>query len=306
MNETLNSLFAIDTNEINQIEILIIDNDPRFSAREIVSKYFNKVTLSVKYINEDRIGLSHARNRGISESKGEIVFFLDDDVIVNKTWLIEMLRVFDEKDAICVGGRVIVKWVEVPEYPIHECEKELIALDKGDTDQMFSGRSTPIGANIAFRSCVFNQGLRFSTKLGHSGDGQISGEETEMIWQLQRQNKPIWYSAKGIVYHQFSGERCKKIYYIRQYYWFGVSYTMIDKEIDNLAICIIIGVLRISKAIILDLPKWILFRIIRNRPASFLLSCKIAKAIGYWNGILFDKRERHDDIIMQLYRFLNV
>ena len=59
----------------------------------------------MRYIPEEKPGLSHARNRAILESRGAIIAFLDDDVLVPERWLWQMLRTFEQTGADCVGGR---------------------------------------------------------------------------------------------------------------------------------------------------------------------------------------------------------
>ncbi|OGM12629.1 hypothetical protein A2V80_03115 [Candidatus Woesebacteria bacterium RBG_16_39_8b] len=262
--------------------------------------------MPIRYISETKKGLSHARNRGIDESNGDIVIFLDDDVLVDKAWLAEMLRVFNRTNADCVGGRVFIKWAGKPEFPLRECENKLISFDKGDADREMRGRSVPIGANLAFKRSVFEKGLRFNTELGRTGACLISGEEIELIWKLQRNNKSVWYAAKSIVYHRLEGERCTKSYYFRRHFWFGVSYALIDREMNNIAFSIIIGILRILKALIFDLSKWTIYRMVGNSPSCFFTSCKIAKSIGYWYGMLFGKHKNYNSIEKHFYRLLYV
>src|SRR3989304_4425763 len=55
------------------------------------------------------LGLSYARNAGIAEAKGEILFFLDDDAIAKQDALEHYWRAFSEHpDAGVVGGHVIL------------------------------------------------------------------------------------------------------------------------------------------------------------------------------------------------------
>jgi glycosyltransferase involved in cell wall biosynthesis len=44
----------------------------------------------VRYLREDRPGVSWARNRGMMAARGEILAFVDDDVVVDLYWLVEL------------------------------------------------------------------------------------------------------------------------------------------------------------------------------------------------------------------------
>src|SRR5262249_5236215 len=46
----------------------------------------------VKLIHERRRGVSIARNTAVAEARGEIVAFVDDDVVVDSNWLHELVE----------------------------------------------------------------------------------------------------------------------------------------------------------------------------------------------------------------------
>src|SRR5215475_15705591 len=64
-------------------ELLVIDNNSSDKTSEAVGSFLSRGTLPLTYVFEPVAGLSTARNRGILESSGEIVAFLDDDVEVS-------------------------------------------------------------------------------------------------------------------------------------------------------------------------------------------------------------------------------
>lgn len=51
--------------------------------------------------------------RGVVESRGEIISFVDDGVTVSVDWLGEVAKAFQQCKPICVGTRVLLK-VDVP------------------------------------------------------------------------------------------------------------------------------------------------------------------------------------------------
>ena len=64
------------------LEILIVDNAPSDERTRELAAHWSEV----RYVREPRPGLNFARNRALQEASGEILAFLDDDVIVDQHW----------------------------------------------------------------------------------------------------------------------------------------------------------------------------------------------------------------------------
>src|SRR5690606_35023009 len=73
-NQTLNK----DLYEV----ILVNNNSPDQTEKLCIEFKKNHPKLSLNYVNEFNQGHTWARNRGIIESRGEIISFLDDDAFV--------------------------------------------------------------------------------------------------------------------------------------------------------------------------------------------------------------------------------
>ena len=78
--ETLDSILSQD---IDEIEILVIDDGSSDESPNIVKEYAKKHT-EVKYIFQENSGPSIARNRGIELARGEFIIFVDSDDILPK------------------------------------------------------------------------------------------------------------------------------------------------------------------------------------------------------------------------------
>ena len=281
--ETLQTQVDVDRIEW---EIVIVDNDPDLSAKLVYDRIRDTGQLRIRYVSERKIGLSHARNRAICESNGEIVVFLDDDVLVGPHWLAEILGTFERTGADCVGGRVMVKWEGTPEPVVRACEKELVAFDKGDRDFRFAGREGPIGANLALRASLFVDQTAFSPELGRSEGNLMGCEEIELLLRLGRQRRAIWYSAGAAVLHRTDGERLGSAYYRRREYWNGVSLAVVDGLQNSWGVCQLKAWLRLVQVIVMLLPKWCLAAIRRDSRGKFLNECLWIKYTGYWRGTL--------------------
>ena len=61
---------------------------------------------ALKLVRFDEPNISIARNRGITESAGEIVAFIDDDAVPEPMWLERLREAFALPDVSAVGGFV--------------------------------------------------------------------------------------------------------------------------------------------------------------------------------------------------------
>lgn len=78
-------------------EILIIDDSPNSETSEMVEIWSKQHEFGVKVIRSSkRNGPAAARNVGLNEAKGEIVAFTDDDCVVDRKWLHELIKPFSE------------------------------------------------------------------------------------------------------------------------------------------------------------------------------------------------------------------
>jgi glycosyltransferase involved in cell wall biosynthesis len=267
-------------------EVLVIDNDPGRSARSVVDRFVLSSRLRLYYIQEQKLGLSHARNRAILECHGNIIAFLDDDVLVSRNWLVELLRTFERTGADCVGGRVLVKWEGTPDDAVEKCQAELVAFDKGGSDLRIVGRGVPIGANLAFKVDILRNQPMFISALGRSSRNLMGCEEIELLLRLAAQGRSIWYSARSVVMHRIGGERLRREYYVRREYWNGVSLAEMDRLQQSPPYCHFKAWARLAQSVLVLMPSrlWALFT--HNGTTHFFDTCRQRKYFGYWAGTI--------------------
>ena len=99
LNSTINQ-----TIPASNYEILVVDDGSADDTSEVVSE-FQKKHPNVKYFYQQNGGPAKARNKGIKESKGEIIFFTDDDCVVPPNWMETLLDGFERYPGVAgVGG----------------------------------------------------------------------------------------------------------------------------------------------------------------------------------------------------------
>lgn len=88
----------------NSLEIIVVDNASIDGTEETISKVYPQVKI-IKL--EKNSGFGAAVNEGIKSARGEYIFISDNDVILNKDTLSQLVKVAEEnKDFDVLGGKL--------------------------------------------------------------------------------------------------------------------------------------------------------------------------------------------------------
>jgi len=189
-------------------EIVLINNNSTDSTETICRQFQHDFPdVSFRYIVETQQGLSHARNRGIDESRGEILIYVDDDA----TALSGYLQAYDDffqnyPDAIAGGGAIYpVFEVAEPKW-ISPIMRSLLGgyLYFGDNIKVFKNGKYPGGGNAAYRKKDLTQFGYFNTELGRKGSGLVGSEEKDMFDRFRSAGRPFYYIPKAAIHHHIS------------------------------------------------------------------------------------------------------
>ena len=93
-----------------QVEVIVIDDGSTDNSRDICIKYIENMNKNVRIITQENSGLSATRNRGIEESRGKYIMFLDSDDEISSetiTTLIENVNEFPEVDIFYYDAAVL-------------------------------------------------------------------------------------------------------------------------------------------------------------------------------------------------------
>lgn len=222
LQRTLESFRDISTPEGCSWELILVDNNSKDKTKMVAEEFQEEYGLNVEYVFEGNQGLSHARNRGISQARGEIIAFTDDDVIVDRHWLANIEKAFREYEVSCVGGKILPIWeISKPEWLRQDLHYIVALLDHGD--KPFYLKSPTIwGANFAVKSEIFERYGVFDINLGRSAKRLFAGEDTEFVRRMLNAGEKVLYYPHAVVYHCIPRERISKKYFRRWKYDQGV------------------------------------------------------------------------------------
>ena len=204
----------------NGYEIVLIDNNCTDRTRTEVERFcadFPDVTLN--YYVETNQGLSHARNRGIRESKGDILVYVDDDATVNTEYLATYAGWFAAHPETDAAGGPIIPHYETgaePKWMTYFIKCLLTGyINLGEKARPFPGDKYPGGGNAAYRSSVFEKVGLYNVNLGRNGDSLGGGEEKDIFDKMKRLGMQFVYLPDAILYHSIPDYKLEPNYFDR-------------------------------------------------------------------------------------------
>ena len=194
------------------LEIIVVDNNSSDDTRDIVNIHIRKSRIETRYIFEKCQGKSYALNRGVREANGDIVCFTDDDVLVRRDWIVNIMRVFDETGCACVGGKILLRLGKTrPEWLGDKMMEQYGLLDLGN-DVLFLKTPKLYGANIAVRKSVFRDHGYFDVNLGPKAEKMHDSEDISFINRLIRGGEKVLYSPDVVIEHVVPAKHIEKSY----------------------------------------------------------------------------------------------
>jgi glycosyltransferase involved in cell wall biosynthesis len=201
-------------------ELVLVNNNSSDSTGKIIEEFVRTSGPNVQGVFEPRQGKGFALNTGIRRTRGEIVAFTDDDVLIDAGWLMGLVSTFARFDCIGVGGKVVPilnqaqpTWLEM------EGQQVVGHFDYGEQPKEIS--VPPIGGNMAFRRAAFEKYGLFRIELGPDGSEIGGNEDDEFGRRLLKAGEKIVYSPAAVVYLPIESYRLTKDYFLRWFYSVG-------------------------------------------------------------------------------------
>lgn len=166
-------------------EIVVVDGNSKDSTQNIVKKY------PIKLVTEPGLGFGHARNMGVKNAEGDLIFFIDSDCHADTKWIETILPHFSNPRIAGVTGQTRL-WNTNNEIA------RFLAYVGGRMNMPKRQRYVKIAPtmNLAVRrETVF--------EVGGFDESLFRGEDTELTYKIAKRYK-ILYEPAAVIWFKGS------------------------------------------------------------------------------------------------------
>jgi GT2 family glycosyltransferase len=216
-------------------EVIVVENGSTEDTAAVVGRHQLRSAVPLHLLRESIPGKSRAITRAVALATGDILAFTDDDANVDPDWLDAVRDVMAEPVVALAGGPVRPRWQSTVPLWIRRARDRhprlgapMGLLDYGDRS-IELGRRTVLGANLAVRREAFIKAGGFPAHLGKLRGTLLSGEDHELCRRVQDIGFRAIYLPTAAVQHWVPVERARVWYFLRWFYWSGITHAIMDR-----------------------------------------------------------------------------
>lgn len=195
----LKSIFESD---YKNIEVIVVDDASTDGTFDLISNKFLKNNKLSLIRNKKNLFASESRNVGLKRAKGKYVFFIDDDNVLLKNTILELVNIFKNNPEVGEVGPIIysfknknkIQWVRArrnmwTSKTYHDNDPELLKGRK-----MIDTVDIP-NAYMLRRDLLVKNNIRFRKIFG------IMYEESDIAYSIMKLGYKIVVCTKAKIYH---------------------------------------------------------------------------------------------------------
>lgn len=197
--------------------------------------------IHMRWSIEEMQGKSYALNRALSDMKGDVVAFVDDDHRVPPDFIssiCEAVCAYPDIDLFC--GRILPDWDgSEPDWAHEKGQYAIYPLPVPHYDfgreirEVPEDARLPGGGNIVVRKRVFESVKGFSTDLGPQGHDLGGGEDIDFVRRVLKSGFKLMYYPDIAQYHFVDTTRFKFRYILIKAFQRSRSVTRVSQGGEN-------------------------------------------------------------------------
>jgi len=196
-----------DTGGRARARLIVVDNDPAGSARELIA------ALGVDYVHEPKPGIAAVRNRAIAEAHdATAVVFIDDDEVPEPGWLRELTEQYLRTGADAVAGKVLTVFPDdTPAWV--RASGAFIRPVRTDGQKMEEAASNNLLLDL---EALRTRDIAFDERFGLTG-----GSDSMITRLLTRRGGTIRWAERAVVVEREDPQRFSRSWVLTRTFRFG-------------------------------------------------------------------------------------
>jgi GT2 family glycosyltransferase len=191
-------------------EVIVGDNDSSDQTWDILQGEAKGYPIPLRLVKITKPGKSAAVNEAARIATGEILAFLDDDVVIEEGWLQGVQQFFHHNGHAVGQGIIQIPPEESKDSTLQKLIERYRTIPKLEYDG-FDERHSLNGANMAIRREVFDRLNGFDERLGPGASG--TSEDVDLAQRARRAGIKIGCMKEAIVYHRVDRSRLTDTYF---------------------------------------------------------------------------------------------
>jgi glycosyltransferase involved in cell wall biosynthesis len=207
----------------DQWELIVVDN----ASRERLSDTYD---LSwhprARHVREDTLGLVSARLRGIAETQGDLLVFVDDDNVLATDFLEEACAIHERYPCLgAFGAGNLEPEFEIEPPPELRSRLSMLALrtvrsarwsnNPRDSDTTPWGAGLCVSRAVAMAYCQLLERLDLAPVLGRTGSQLFAGDDDLVSWAAVAAGADFGVFPQLRVTHLILASRLSRSYFVR-------------------------------------------------------------------------------------------
>ncbi len=194
--------------------VVVVVDDNALLARDIAARFTDITVVPL----ERRTGLAGARNAGVAACDSEIILFLDDDAVAERTWVERLAQAISLPNVLGASGSSMPIWPEVaPDWIPEEFYWTLGASYRGQPTIRSEVRNV-YGGCCGLRRKLFTELSGYDYRLGRGPATQGGGEEAELCLRARKYwpDASFMYEPSARIHHHVTPDRVRMRYLLRR------------------------------------------------------------------------------------------
>jgi succinoglycan biosynthesis protein ExoM len=208
LSKLLEELKKQRTEEMFSFSVVVTDNDPAQSARDLVNKFSSASKVKALYTSESQPNIALARNTALANAQGDFIAFIDDDEYPETDWLCNLYKTCVEREVAGVLGPVLPYFESKP--PEWVTKGKFFDRPTHETGYRMNWEEARTG-NVLFRSNILN-----ADEASFRSQFDTAGEDVDFFRRMMEKGCTFLWCDEAVAYELVPASRCNRSYLLRR------------------------------------------------------------------------------------------